>query len=53
MPQRDVHVAPGPFGDLDIVAPQVFRTVVNAKSVAALGLAVPADVARVANLIQK
>lgn len=40
-------------GDLDIVAPQVFRTVVNGKSAAALGLAVPADVARVANLIQK
>lgn len=38
-------------GDIDIVVPQVFRTVVNERTAAALNLAVPQDVARAANMV--
>lgn len=38
-------------GDLDVVVPEVFRTVVNERAAAALNLAVPAEVARVANVV--
>ena len=38
-------------GDIDIVVPQVFRTVVNERTVAALNLTIPPEVARVANMV--
>jgi len=38
-------------GDLDVVKPQAFRTVVNERAVAALNLAVPPEVARAANMV--
>lgn len=38
-------------GDLPVVAPTVYRTVVNARAVKAIGLSIPADVARQANVV--
>lgn len=38
-------------GDIDVVVPQAFRTVVNERAAAALGLAIPPEVARVANMV--
>ena len=38
-------------GDIDVVVPTVFRTVVNERAAAAMNVAVPPEVARVANVI--
>lgn len=38
-------------GDLPVIAPSVYRTVVNARAAKAIGLAIPAEVARKANIV--
>ena len=38
-------------GDIDVVIPQVFRTVVNERAAAAMNVTIPPEVARAANLV--
>ena len=40
-------------GDIDVLMPQAYRTVVNAGSVSALGLTIPPEIERVANIVGK